>query len=47
MSAFISIRTQDGVVLACDPETGLIASGRSLVEAEAELRRLLAGRQAT
>jgi hypothetical protein len=39
--AFISIRTQDGTVLARDPLTGLIASGRTLDEAFAELRRLV------
>lgn len=44
--AFISIRTQDGTVLARDRLTGIVASGRSLDEAFAELRRLLAGRQA-
>jgi hypothetical protein len=41
MSAFISIRTQDGSILARDPDTGLIASGRTLDEAFAELRRLV------
>lgn len=40
MTAFISIRTQDGTVLARDPNTGQIASGRTLDEAYAELRRL-------
>jgi hypothetical protein len=42
MSAFISIRTQDGSILARDPDTGLIASGRTLDEAFAELRRRIA-----
>lgn len=41
MSAFISIRTQDGNVLARDPITGLLASGATLDEAFAELRRLV------
>lgn len=39
--AFISICTQDGTILARDPLTGLIASGRTLDEAFAELRRLV------
>lgn len=41
-SAFTHIRTADGTVIACDPDTGLIASGRTLDEAFAELRRLVA-----
>ena len=45
-SAFISIITHDGTILARDPDTDLIASGRTLDEAFAELRRVLAGRQA-
>lgn len=36
-----SIRTHDGTVLARDLATGIVASGRSLDEAVAELRRLL------
>lgn len=43
--AFISIVTADGTVLARDPLTGVVASGRSLDEAFAELRRLLAVRR--
>ncbi len=35
-----SIRTHDGTFLARDPITGIVASGRSLDEAVAELRRL-------
>lgn len=35
------IRTHDGTVLARDPATGIVASGCSLDEAVAELRRLL------
>jgi hypothetical protein len=42
MSAFTHIITQDGSVLARDPFTGQIASGRTLDEAFAELRRLAA-----
>jgi len=41
MSGFPCIRTSDGTVIVRDPETGLTASGRSVVEALAELRRLL------
>ena len=41
MSAFISIRTQDGTVIARCPRTNVIASGRTLDEAFAELRRLI------
>jgi hypothetical protein len=40
--AFLSIRTQDGTVLVRDLVTGQIASGRTLDEAVAELRRLTA-----
>ncbi|MDH4992075.1 hypothetical protein QEZ48_14740 [Aquamicrobium lusatiense] len=36
-----SIRTHDGTVLARDPTTGIVASGKSLDKAVAELRRLL------
>lgn len=36
-----SIRTHDGTVLAREPATGIVASGRTLDEAVAELRRLL------
>lgn len=41
-----AIVTHDGVWLVRDPATGIVASGRSYSEAAAELRRLLAGRQA-
>lgn len=41
-ACFITITTADGTVIATDPETGKSASGRSLIEAAAELRRLLA-----
>lgn len=44
MSAFISNCTQDGTWIVRDPDTGLIASGRTLDEAFAELRRLVARR---
>lgn len=40
--AFVSIRTVDGTVIARDPMTGVVASGRTLDEAYAELRRLTA-----
>ncbi len=42
MTGFPAIRTADGSVIVHDPTTGLAVSGRSLVEALAELRRLLA-----
>ena len=45
-SGFPAIRTADGTVIVRDPKTGLAASGRSLVEALAELRRLLAHKHA-
>lgn len=41
-AGFPAIRTADGTVIVRDPKSGLAASGRSLVEALAELRRLLA-----
>lgn len=41
-SAFTHIRTADGTVIARDPETGVVVSGRTLDEAFAELRRLTA-----
>lgn len=41
MTSFPCIRTEDGTVIVRDPRTGLAASGRSLVEALAELRRLI------
>lgn len=40
-AGFPCIRTADGTVIVRDPKSGLAASGRSLVEALAELRRLL------
>lgn len=45
-SPFTSTLTQDGVWIVRDPETGLTASGRTLVEATAELRRLLSAKEA-
>ncbi|MCO5147530.1 MAG: hypothetical protein M9895_15290 [Aquamicrobium sp.] len=45
-AGFPAIRTADGTVIVRDPKSGLAASGRSLVEALAELRRLLAHRHA-
>jgi hypothetical protein len=44
--AFIATITHDGIILAGDPVTGMVASGRTLDEAFAELRRLLGGRPA-
>jgi hypothetical protein len=41
-----AIRTQDGTFIVRDPDTGLTASGRTLDEALAELRRLLSMREA-
>jgi hypothetical protein len=41
-----AIATQDGTWLVRDHATGLVASGRTYADAVAELRRLLAGRQA-
>jgi len=41
MSGYPCIRTSDGTVIVRDPKTGMTASGRSVVEALAELRRLL------
>ena len=40
--AFIATITHDGHVLARDPVTGVVVSGRTLDEAFAELRRLTA-----
>jgi len=42
MSGYPCIRTTDGTVIVRDPNTGMTASGRTVVEALAELRRLLA-----
>lgn len=41
MSGYPCIRTADGTVIVRDPKTRMTASGRSVVEALAELRRLL------
>ncbi|MGN6548475.1 MAG: hypothetical protein ACTHJ3_01065 [Pararhizobium sp.] len=46
MTAFIPTCTQDGHWLVRDPLTGMVASGRSLPEATAELRRLLSAKEA-
>lgn len=46
MTDFTITRTEDGNVIALDPETGLSASGSTAHEAASELRRLIAGRQA-
>jgi hypothetical protein len=40
------VATQDGTYLVRDTRTGVTASGRTLDEALAELRRLLSERQA-
>jgi len=45
-SQFSTIRTADGTVIVRDPASGLAASGPTVAEAMAELRRLLAHRQA-
>lgn len=45
-SGFSVIATQDGTWIARDPDTGLTASAATLVEAVAELRRLLSVREA-
>lgn len=46
MSRISHITTQDGHVIARDEATGRTATGRSLPEALAELRRLLSERTA-
>lgn len=46
MSGFPCIRTEDGTVIVHDPKSGHAVSGRSLVEALAELRRLLSAKEA-
>jgi hypothetical protein len=38
--AFIPFITHDGTIIARDPISGVVASGRTLDEAFAELRRL-------
>jgi len=43
-SGFVTIATQDGTWLARDPHTGIVASASTLLEAVAELRRLLSAR---
>lgn len=45
-SGFPCIRTADGTVIVRDPRTGLSASGPTVAEALAELRRLLTEREA-
>lgn len=45
-AAYTMITTADGTVIVRDLETGITASGRSLAEAYADLRRLLAAREA-
>ena len=45
-AAYTHITTADGTVIVRDVATGATASGASLPEAYAELRRLLAARQA-
>lgn len=45
-SGFTHIITADGTVIVRDIGTGITASGPSLPDAYAELRRLLAGRLA-
>lgn len=45
-TGFSVTRTADGMFVVLDATTGLSASGKTLDEASAELRRLLAGRQA-
>ena len=45
-TSFRYVRTEDGTVIALDPETGISVSGRTLAEAIAELRRLLSARRA-
>lgn len=42
----VTVCTEDGTWIARDPETGIAASGSTLPEAVAELRRLLSERQA-
>jgi hypothetical protein len=46
MTAFTFVRTADGTVIARDPATGITASGSTPDEALAELRRLLAMKDA-
>lgn len=41
MTRLVAITTHDGTVIARDPETGITASGPNVVEALADLRRLL------
>lgn len=46
MTSLPHIVTQDGTILARCPHTGAIASGRTLDEAAAELRRLIIAKEA-
>lgn len=46
MTGFTFVRTTDGTVIARDPASGITASGATIDEALAELRRLLATREA-
>ncbi|WP_189379557.1 MULTISPECIES: hypothetical protein [unclassified Mesorhizobium] len=46
MTAFTSVRTADGTVIARDPLSGLTVSGTTQAGALAELRRLLAMKDA-
>lgn len=39
MSAFVYVRTQDGSVLARDPDSGVVASGPTLAIAERRLAK--------
>ncbi len=41
MSRFTCVWTKDGTVLLRDPATGIAATGRTLTDALAELRRRL------
>lgn len=45
-AGFPCIRTADGTVIVRDPKSGLASSGRSLVEALADLRRLISAKEA-
>lgn len=43
---FTWIRTQDGTAIVCCLNSGLSASGRTVGDAYAELRRLIAAKEA-
>lgn len=45
-AAYTHITTADGTVIIRDVQSGISASGATLAEAYAELRRLLDGRKA-